>query len=421
VGPQIPGPAKVITSGVLSVTSAYTNGPAYVGQQTGAGVITLGAVGLFSSSAEVIRSNGWTTETDTLALTSDNISALTIGTLNLNCWIDGTIFGSNTNPSQLSIYEAWIDVVYADLTTARLEATAQHVDPGSTGNVLNAGAAVDGNSATAAIVERGTFSGGGQSVILGLSMFGFVYGGVYSLVPFVDPPVVVPSATVTLLTDLPGETQTAKGTYVLAIAAASRAWVTVPLPDGIEARSLRIQTTANANYRLYRAQVRHGHIGRYLAGATPSGANDQFRTLEFDLQSEKIHMFKRLEIDLRADTPGAVTMNVFTNQDGVPLANVFTAPLSTPNGRATLLVILPPGIRGRLLRVQLTGPIAARIYKIRAWTRTVQDKDGAWGWLDFPLEDSPVLPVWVDILGPPDTTENTWAWVDVALDVQDGQ
>ena len=132
-------------------------------------------------------------------------------------------------------------------------------------------------------------------------------------------------------------------------------------------------------------------------------------------------MFKRLEIDLRADTPGAVTMNVFTNQDGVPLANVFTAPLSTPNGRATLLVILPPGIRGRLLRVQLTGPIAARIYKIRAWTRTVQDKDGAWGWLDFPLEDSPVLPVWVDILGPPDTTENTWAWVDVALDVQDGQ
>lgn len=233
------------------------------------------------------------------------------------------------------------------------------------------------------------------------------------------------TASVTLSTDLPGEVPTAQGTYALATGAMARAWVTVPLPDGIEARSLRLTTTGAANYRLYRVQVRHGHIGRYLAGVTPAGTNDQFRTLEFDLASERIHMFKRIEIDLRVDTAGAgtVTMNVFTNQDGVALAILKTTALATPNGRQTLLVIMPPGVRGRLLRVQFTGAVAARIYKIRAWARTVQDKDAqasVWQWLDFPLEDSPVLPVWMDILGPPDDTSSQWTWVDVPFDVTDG-
>jgi len=230
------------------------------------------------------------------------------------------------------------------------------------------------------------------------------------------------TASVTLSTDLPGEVPTAQGTYGLTAAATSRAWVIVPLPEGIEARSIRLQTTGAANYRLYRVQVRHGHIGRYLAGATLNG-NEAFNTLEFDLQSERIHMFKRIEIDLRADTGGSVTMNVITNQDGSALAVLYTAALSTPNGRQTLLTILRPGIRGRLLRVQLTGPVAARIYAIRVWARTVQDKDAsasAWKWLDFPLESSDVLPVWVDILQPPDDTSNQWTWVDVPFEVTDG-
>jgi hypothetical protein len=136
-------------------------------------------------------------------------------------------------------------------------------------------------------------------------------------------------------------------------------------------------------------------------------------------------MFKRIEIDLRADTTGTgvVTMNVFTNQDGQPLAVSHTASLSTPNGRQTLLVIMPPGIRGRLLRVQFTGPVPARIYAIRTWARTVQDKDAsaaAWKWLDFPLEDSPVLPVWADILQPPEDTSAQWTWTDLDMSVQDG-
>lgn len=233
------------------------------------------------------------------------------------------------------------------------------------------------------------------------------------------------TASVDLSTDLPGETPTDKGTYTLASGSMARAWVTVPLPAGIEARSLRIQTTGSDDYRLYRAQVRHGHVGRYLSGATPSGRNDAFNTLEFDLQSERIHMFKRIEIDLRVNTTGAglVTMNVYTNQDGAALAVLHTTTLSTPSGRQTLIAILPPGIRGRLLRVQFTGAVAARIYKIRAWARTVQEKDAqasAWQWLDFPLEDSPVLPVWADILQPPDDTAAQWTWVDLDMSVTDG-
>jgi hypothetical protein len=229
-------------------------------------------------------------------------------------------------------------------------------------------------------------------------------------------------SSVTLSTDLPGEVPTAHGTYGLTAAVMSRAWVIVPLPAGIEGRSVRLQTTGAADYRLYRVQVRHGHIGRYLAGVTLNG-NEAFNTLEFDLQSERIHMFKRIEVDLRADTGGSVTMNVITNQDGSQLATLYTTDLATPNGRQTLLTILPPGVRGRLLRVQLTGPVAARIYAIRVWARTVQDKDAsasAWRWLDFPLESSDVLPVWLDILQPPDDTSNQWTWVDLDMSVTDG-
>ena len=227
------------------------------------------------------------------------------------------------------------------------------------------------------------------------------------------------TASVTLSTDLPGEVPTAHGTYTLATAAMARAWVTVPLPDGIEARSLRVTTTGAATYRLYRVQVRHGHIGRYLAGATPSGNNDQFRTLEFDLNSERIHMFKRIEVDLRTDL-GLITMNVFTSQDGAPPAIVKTQQLEAPYGRQTALVIMPPGARGRLLRVQLIGAVAARVYKIRVWTRSLQESDAAeaaWHWADFPLEDSPVLPAFMDILQPPDDTSSQWSWVDLDFSV----
>ena len=105
---------------------------------------------------------------------------------------------------------------------------------------------------------------------------------------------------------------------------------------------MRLKVTG-AGYRLYRAQVRHSRIGRYLAGSTPSGNNDAYRVLEADLHLERIGMFKRIEVDLRADS--TVSMSVYTDQDSIPIADMLDAALTTPSGRKTVLVTFPPGVR----------------------------------------------------------------------------
>lgn len=215
--------------------------------------------------------------------------------------------------------------------------------------------------------------------------------------------------SVTIYTDLPGETMTAHGTFPLTglSVQTTRHWATVPLPDGIEGRSVRLLISSLAGFRLYRAQVRSSAIGRYLAAATPAG-NDALKTLEFDFNSERVKMYKRIEIDMRAD--GVVNLSVVTNQSG-RLAPVYTPALATPNGRETILISLPPGVRGRLLRLLFIGTAAARIYHVRVWTRAVDDPKAQWDWQDYPLEESDVLPQWTDIEVAP--TAATWFWAKV--------
>jgi hypothetical protein len=227
------------------------------------------------------------------------------------------------------------------------------------------------------------------------------------------------ACSVEVFTDLAGEQQTSKGVYTLTAGARSRGWVTVPVPEGIEARSVQVQVTG-AGYRIYRAQVRHNRVGRFLIGTAPDGLDDAFNTLEFDYQTERLKMYKRIEIDMRADD--VVNLQVITSQDGDKLAPIYAPALATPNGRETLLVPLVPGVRGRLLRVRLSGPLPARVYHIRVWARTISDPKAGWEWQDFPLEPSQVVPTWTDIMGSAaggaaDDTSNTWQLVDVPFDV----
>jgi hypothetical protein len=234
------------------------------------------------------------------------------------------------------------------------------------------------------------------------------------------------TVSVTLLTDLPGEKFAARGTYTLVnqTAATARAWVTVPLPDAvvpttghaIEARSIEVQTTGTVGYRLYTVQARWRKIGRYLVGSTPSGADDAFNVLSYDFRTERRKMFKRIEIDMHAD--GTVTMQTISDQDSnAPPAVVLTSTLTTPGGREAVLVPLPPGIRGRLMRVRLTSPQPVRVYNLRVWTRAVDDPKGVWVWEDFPLEPTDVLPHWTNLLI--DETSPQWKWVDVDFAVVD--
>jgi hypothetical protein len=222
------------------------------------------------------------------------------------------------------------------------------------------------------------------------------------------------TSQVQVITDLPGEAQTSKGTYTLTAGITSRAWVLVPMPDGVEARSVRLEVTGTAGFRLYRVQVRHARIGRYLSGMTPSGVDDSFRALEVDLHSERFGHFKRLEIDMRANA--VVTVTVYTDQDTQPLAVMYTTTFTT-SGRAAQVVPLPPGIRGRLMRVKLISDSPARVYRIRVWTRPVSDPAAGWAWADFPLETSDVLATWTDFIA--DETSPKWEWAEIDMSVSE--
>jgi hypothetical protein len=228
------------------------------------------------------------------------------------------------------------------------------------------------------------------------------------------------ASSVELFTDLAGETQTSKGVYALTNGPATRAWATVPLPEGIEARSVRVQVTGDAGYRIYRAQVRSNRIGRFLMGTAPDGLEDAFNTLEFDFQTERFKAYKRLEIDLRA--ADVVTVEVITSQDGDKLAPVYAPAIYTPNGRETILVPLVPGLRGRLVRVRLSSPSPARVYHLRVWARTLTDPKASWDWLDYPMETSQVVPTWTDIMdsGGADETPSSWEFADIPFEVTEG-
>jgi len=212
------------------------------------------------------------------------------------------------------------------------------------------------------------------------------------------------AATVAVYTDLPGENFTGKGTYALTAGATGRHWATVPLPAVTEGRSIRLVVTSAAGFRIYRAQVRHFKVGRYLAMTQPAG-NDSLTTLEFDFKSERVKAYKKLEIDMRAD--GAVSMAVLTNQSGQLATQYTPAAVTTPNGRATIYMPLTPGIRGRLLRLSMTnGP--ARIYHLRVWTIAENEPGAKWQWEDYPLEESDVLPAWADL--PVEATPPAFTW-----------
>jgi len=226
--------------------------------------------------------------------------------------------------------------------------------------------------------------------------------------------------SVTMLTDLPGEQFAPRGSFALTTAASTRAWVTVPLPpnglanqNAIEGRGIELQVLGPSAYRLYSVQARWSKLGRYLCALPPDGLADAFNTLEFDYDSERRKMFKRLEIDLRAD--GVVNMSVITDQDGDKLAAVYAPQLVTPNGRTTVLVALPPGVRGRLMRLLLSGPAPARIYKIRVWARDVGDVKAVWEWREFPIEPSAVLPSWSSLIV--EETPPTWQLVDIPFEI----
>jgi hypothetical protein len=230
------------------------------------------------------------------------------------------------------------------------------------------------------------------------------------------------AANVAVYTDLPGEAFASRGSYALTTGATGRHWATVNLPAGlygtansVEGRSIRLVASSAAGFRIYRAQVRSGRIGRYLAGAVASGGQDDLSTLEFDFQSQRIKLYKRIEIDLRTDGPVGLTL--LTEQSG-QLAVMYSTTLYTPNGRKAITLPLPPGIKGRLLRIALSGG-PARVFHMRVWTRPLNEPQAKWEWANYPLEDSEVLPSWTDL--PVEATPPNFEWANLPVNPTEAQ
>lgn len=217
------------------------------------------------------------------------------------------------------------------------------------------------------------------------------------------------TTSVTVFTDLPGEGMASRGTFTLTASSSGRHWATVPLPEGVEGRSIRAVVSGAAGFRIYRFQVMYGRLGRYLCGVTAAGVADATRALEYDFESERVKAFKKIELDLRTDQ--AVTVTVFTEQPGGQSAR-FSAAVNTAGARRPVVLMLPPGVRGRFFRVSVGGGIG-RVFRVRAWARAEVEAKAEWTWVEFPVEATDVLPAWKDIAVPETPAQFTWASLPV--------
>ena len=195
------------------------------------------------------------------------------------------------------------------------------------------------------------------------------------------------AANVTVYTDLPGEVFSSKGLYVLTTAATGRHWVTVPLPAATEGRSIRLVVTSAAGFRIYKAQVRHFHVGRYLAMAQPAGL-DSLTTLEFDFKSERVKRYKKIEVDMRAD--GTLAMAVLTNQSGT-LASQYAPSVATPTRAGHDLHAAAAG-DPRAAAAALDDRRAGADLSLAGVGHRGERAGRQWRWEDYPLEESDVLP-----------------------------
>lgn len=210
--------------------------------------------------------------------------------------------------------------------------------------------------------------------------------------------------TVTVSTELPGETPAVVATQTLTCVGPRR-WYTVELPADCIGRDVRIQIASTGAWTFYAGKISLRTTGRYLSAVQ----GDQMRTLEQDFGTERVKWCRKLEIDLN----GTVTLNLYTDEPA-PLQIAFTQTIST-TGRQTVKVRLPQNIRGRLWRIDLSTTATARVYAIRGWMRVIGEAAPMdWNWQSFALEASETLPAWVDL--PVAPTPEEWTWVPAPLE-----
>jgi hypothetical protein len=161
-------------------------------------------------------------------------------------------------------------------------------------------------------------------------------------------------------------------------------------------------------FRLYGAKLLMREFGCFLAGdeaaADPAGV---FDTTPIDCGTERLKEFKKLEIEVQTDAGGEATLNVWTDQPAGAMTLQFTTTINTLGERQSVKIPLTPGIRGRLIQVEISG-WGVRLFAGRVWTRPLNEPKVLWAWFALPIPPTP--PQWGWMPFPVNPTEAQWFW-----------
>ena len=267
--------------------------------------------------------------------------------------------------------------------------------------------------------------------------------------------------TVTLYSDLPpaqpsGLPPTWSGspgpTVLIATATLStlgRQTVRIPttfnanLEQFMAGRQFRLNIAGPNAYKLYGARIQLREYGQFITadenagggewnGITLGGALWDSTPLDLGM-GQRVKAVKRIEVDL-VTYSNNVTVSVLASQEGDQMGVVtYAYPLATNGLRRPLTVPMPPGVRGRLIQLQINGTACA-LYAVRVWWRPLNDPKAEWQWTEMPIVATqpawawapfPVIATdaqwgWGKVVSV-EETENTWQWVEVPFGVTETQ
>lgn len=189
------------------------------------------------------------------------------------------------------------------------------------------------------------------------------------------------------------------------VASSGRRPYVVPL-TGVYGRLARLTLAGLAALRLFQVRALIKPIGVYLNG----GTNELFDVeSEQDLASERVKLFKEIELVYDAQAAGGV-LEFSTDLPNSDVQLVRSFPLAATVGTETAKLTLPGHTRGRLIRVRVkpgTGDLA--VYAIRVWSRPLGEAGTqAWRWITLPIPPTPDNYGWVDLYVAP--TPPAWEW-----------
>jgi hypothetical protein len=179
--------------------------------------------------------------------------------------------------------------------------------------------------------------------------------------------------------------------------------------DSVYGRLLRLKITSTAAWKLFQVRAYVKSIGVYLNG----GSDEVFPVEpEQDLGSERVKLFKEIEVVYSAASAGTVK---FYTELPSGLAQVKTFTLASSAETTTAKLRLPPTAKGRLLKVEfLPGAGDLRVFQCRVWTRTLGEAgQGGWSWATLPLPATPDNYQWTDLYVAP--TPPAWEWGEIPV------